>query len=195
MNNSERLDFIKTIDSSKFVFRQVIHNNDTYENDAEHMYACAAIVMALEDLIPRKVDKYKVIQLLLVHDLVEVMYGDTWYLATEKEKQNKQIGELDAANKLFKNNKKFMNLWLEYNDRKTDEALVAKKIDIIQCISTIVLHNGKTWREKRVPKITEMAFCEQFYNDNTPLGNFLRYLFKYAEDNSLYYEEEDEEII
>lgn len=61
MNNSERLDFIKTINSSKFVFRQIIHNNDTYENEAEHMYTYAAIVMALEDLIPRKVDKYKVI--------------------------------------------------------------------------------------------------------------------------------------
>lgn len=190
MEHSKIFELLKNIDAAKTIDRRITHKDYSKENDAEHMYCCATYVMALDELIPPEIDRYKVIQLLLVHDLVEVIHGDTWYFASQEEKDAKKSGELAAAKTLFKDNQKFMDLWLEYEARKTPESIIAKQIDIIQAVSTIVLHDGITWGITKVTQEREMQFSEWIYQNKTPLGDFLTYIFNYADAKNLFYQDE-----
>jgi putative hydrolase of HD superfamily len=189
MTSKETFEIIKQFDKTKNIKRKIIHTNKTAENDAEHSFMAALLVMTLDHLLPMQTDKYKLIQMLLIHDLVETVTGDVWFLASAEEREQKKVNEDNAAKELFKKLPKFQELWEEYEERKTLEAYLAKQIDIIQAVCTIVAHNGETWRENKITQEREMAFSEWIHKSNTPLGNFLADVFKYAIEQDMFYKE------
>lgn len=75
-NMSKKIDFILELEKLKAVLRknQPIGLN-RYENSAEHSWHVSLIVMVLAEENPR-VDAFKVIKMMLLHDVVEIDAGD-----------------------------------------------------------------------------------------------------------------------
>ena len=105
MTDLERLKkqflFIQEIDKVKLILRQtVILDGSRRENDAEHSWHLALMVVVLSEYAKEIVDVLKVVKMVLVHDLVEIDAGDTFaYDASGNE--TKEEREQQAADRIF----------------------------------------------------------------------------------------------
>lgn len=94
------------------------------ENDAEHSWTLAFIACAMAQHIDPSLDKGKVAQMAIVHDLVEVYAGDTSVWRTRKV-ASKESRESDALRKIGLNFKEFP--WIhqtiaEYETKQSKES-------------------------------------------------------------------------
>ena len=102
---NERLEkqkkFILEIDKEKNIFRQThLTGYKRQENDAEHSWHMALMACLLSEYANEEVDLLHVLQMILVHDLVEIDAGDTYAYddagnATKREREEK------AADRIF----------------------------------------------------------------------------------------------
>ena len=73
----ERIEFIKAIDALKEVNRKTyLLTESRFENSAEHSWQVSTLALVLADFAPAGVDLFKVIKMLLIHDIVEIDAGD-----------------------------------------------------------------------------------------------------------------------
>lgn len=132
----KHINFINEIEKLKTIKRQNFTlDNLRNENSAEHSWQSAIMGMLLVDYSVKPINKNRVIQMLLIHDLGEVYAGDTSLFddkdrleAEEKEK----VAMLNLIELLPENHRnEIKELWFEFNDGKTDEAKFALAIDAI----------------------------------------------------------------
>lgn len=106
------------------------------ESPAEHSWSCLILAdYFLNEMEDSKLDRLKVYELLMYHDVVEIEVGDV-NLLDEQERKHKSKREKEAAHVLKKHlplklGKKFFDLFQEYEDGKTKEAKFAKAIDAL----------------------------------------------------------------
>ena len=121
------------------------------ENDAEHSWHLALMIMTVKDEIGINFDELKALKLAIVHDLVEIYTGDSWP-ETEQEKNKKRQKEIISADKLFSllpadMQKEYYGLWQEYDEGKTIESKVVKALDKICYTLQVEVSNNKiVWR-------------------------------------------------
>ena len=148
--------FLIEIDKLKKVLRQTyLTDTSRLENTAEHSWHIALAAMVFGEYANnQEVDISRVVQMLLVHDLIEIDAGDT-YCYDENANHSKKQRELQAAERIFKilpedQAKGFRELWDEFEASATPEALFASALDRYQPF----LHNyhteGKSWKEHSV---------------------------------------------
>lgn len=164
---------------------------ERYENDPEHMYLMGNLFIAIEPYLPIELNRFRIMQLINVHDQVELYAGDTFYLADQASKEEKRLQERKAAKKLFKNFPHLMKLWEEYEARETMESIIVKKLDIIQAVISIVENKGATWKANKVTKEIEMGFSKWIWERGDFLGHLLTYVFEIAEKNNYFYQDEE----
>lgn len=108
------------------------------ESTAEHVYSCMLLANYFLDLIDQDLDKVKVYEMLMFHDLVEIEVGDI-PINKKHNPRLKQNQELQAAqilqNKLPKQQgQKFYSSFLEFEELQTSEAKFVKAIDALDPI-------------------------------------------------------------
>lgn len=146
------VDFCRLIDKEKFVQRRTyLSDGERFENDAEHAWHMAMMALLLSDYSNEKVDQFKVVSILLVHDLVEVYAGDTFAYDIEGMKTQRER-ELAAADKLFAQlpenlGQKIRSLWDEFEEWETPEAKFAHALDNFQPLLLQNASGGRAWRE------------------------------------------------
>ena len=160
----EKLDqlfkFFTIIDKEKEIFRQTYLADGTRkENDAEHAWHMAIMVILLKDYANEPIDELRTIEMLLVHDLVEIYAGDT-YAYDEEGKKTQRKRELESADKLFgilqeEEQKLIRGLWDEFEAYETPEAKFAHTLDNLQPVLLNAASGGKGWLEKK-PKISQI---------------------------------------
>ncbi|MFM1539082.1 HD domain-containing protein [Helcococcus bovis] len=150
------LKFILLLENMKKIYRRTkIIGEDRRENDAEHSWHIATMAMFLEKYSKNKINVNYVIKMLLIHDLVEIFAGDTFAFDVNANKYKKNR-ELEAMSKLkshldISEAKMLENLWLEFEEKTTSEAIYANAMDRLQpLISNIFSENGGTWKEGSV---------------------------------------------
>jgi putative hydrolase of HD superfamily len=147
----QRLAFIREIEALKHVVRQtLVLDASRLENDAEHTWEIAVMAMVLSDYAPAGTDQKKVLDMLLVHDLVEIDAGDAYAydaLANSGQEQRERL----AADRIFgllpdPQSENLKALWIEFEEQRSKEAMFAKALDRLQPL----LHNhqteGKMWK-------------------------------------------------
>lgn len=145
------LDFIVEIDRLKTVERQSpLAAAPRRENDAEHSWHLAVMVMLLSEHSDEPVDVQRCLELVLIHDLVEIYAGDT-ALYDDIGGQSQVEREVAAANELFTQlpaaaAQRFRALWDEFEARKTSEARFAKAMDRLQPTVLNWMAHGGTWQ-------------------------------------------------
>ncbi|MGE4273552.1 MAG: HD domain-containing protein [Desulfitobacterium sp.] len=148
----KQIQFIVTIDELKNITRQSVTIRDRrHENDAEHSWHLAMMAMILSEYAEDKnVDIFRVIKMVLIHDLVEIYAGDT-YCYDEKGYEDKEEREQEAADRLFNmlpedQAQKMMALWREFEEMETEEAAYAATLDRFQPLLLNYNTDGHTWQ-------------------------------------------------
>ena len=133
----EQPTFLVEVDRLKTIVRRSpLAAAERRENDAEHSWHLAMMVIVLAEHADEPIDVGHTLRLVLVHDLVEIYAGDTppyddAAAADQRERETKAAGELfsilpaDQADRLRR-------LWDEFEERRTPEARFAKALDRLQ---------------------------------------------------------------
>ncbi len=159
MGDPERLDrqirFAVEIDKLKSVQRRTWLVDRTRREDAAgHSWHVAAMCMLLAEYAAEQIDLCRVLQLALVHDLVEIDAGDTYVYDTEAT-ADKAERERRAADRLFsllptQQATQWRNLWEEFEGQKTPEARFVAAVDRFQPILNNYHTGGAAWREHQI---------------------------------------------
>lgn len=157
MKIQKEIDFILAIDALKNVNRRNFNADDKRrENTAEHSWQ---IIVFAQVLYPYakdkdKIDLLRVIRMLSIHDLVEIEAGDT-FLFDENAMQGKFEREKVAARNIFgildePLQSEFFNLWIEFEEEKTPDAIFACAVDRIMPFILNSYTSAKSWTEAGV---------------------------------------------
>ncbi|MFZ3554596.1 HD domain-containing protein [Streptomyces sp. BH055] len=147
----DQLTFLVEVDQLKTVLRQSpLAAAERRENDAEHSWHLAMMVLVLAEHSDRPIDVGHTVQLVLLHDLVEIYAGDTpLYDSAAGRDQEEREGA--AADELFgllpaDQGRRMRALWDEFEERRTPEAAFAKAMDRLQPLLLNWMARGGTWR-------------------------------------------------
>jgi putative hydrolase of HD superfamily len=155
----QQLTFLIEADRLKTVLRRSpLAAADRRENDAEHSWHLALMAAVLAEYADEPVDTGHVIQLVIVHDLVEIYAGDT-FLYDEAMAATQAERETAAAERLFgllpaDQAAGLRALWDEFEARQTPESRFAKAMDRLEPILLNWMARGGTWR---APGVTAPA--------------------------------------
>ena len=151
----EQVKFIVEVDKAKEIMRRTyLTKSERFENDAEHSWHLALMAPLLKEHIKEDVNIEKVINMVIIHDLVEIDAGDT-YAYDEEAKKTQRERELAAADRIFgllpQDQAEYMRgLWDEFEERRTPEAKFARTLDNVQPVMLNSASCGKSWQEKGV---------------------------------------------
>jgi putative hydrolase of HD superfamily len=134
------------------------------------------MVLAEHSMAP--VDLFRVLKMILVHDLVEIDAGDT-YCYDEEGNKNKAEREKKAADRIFgllprDQALELRSLWEEFESRQTPDAVFAASLDRFQPLLNNFRAGGVMWRKHGIRK-------EQVYSRNSPMGEGAPILWDFAE--------------
>ena len=134
---TSRLDFLNESDGLKGILRATeLCNGSRYENSAEHSWHIMLFAWVLAEHSVFDIDIDRCLQMLLLHDIVEIDAGDApihanidFQAIAEKEEA--------AAERLFgllpgEQSAQFNDLWHEFEAAQSNDAIFAKSIDRVQ---------------------------------------------------------------
>lgn len=151
----QQMNFIKEIDKIKKIGRQTyLSDASRKENDAEHSWHLAMMVLLLQEYSNEPIDVLRTMSMVLIHDIIEIDAGDT-YAYDEEGNQSKRERELKAAERIFRllpddQASYVRGLWDEFEEKKTPEAKFANAVDKIQPTMLNDASDGKSWIEHGV---------------------------------------------
>jgi putative hydrolase of HD superfamily len=171
--------FIIEIDKLKRVGRQtVLMDRSRLENDAEHSWHLAVMAMLLSEYAgENNLDLFRVIKMVLIHDVVEIDAGDT-YCYDDDAIETQMKREEKAADRIFSllpedQSREIRLLWKEFNDRKTPEARFAAALDRLQPLLHNYNTNGLMWKKNGIRS-------DQVLSRNRPIKDGAPTLWDYA---------------
>ena len=155
--------FVLEADKLKQILRQTLVSGaeGRRENDAEHSWHLALMALLLREYAAEPVDLLRVVEMLLVHDLVEIDAGDT-FVYDEVALQDKEAREQAAADRIFgllpgDQAGRVRLLWEEFEARQTPEARYAAALDRFQPLLLNFQTEGAAWRRHGVRRDQVLA--------------------------------------
>ena len=167
---NQQLLFTAEIDKMTDVLRQtLLISKSRRENDAEHSWHIAVMAMLFSEYAPVPVDIGRVVQMCVVHDLVEIEAGDTFAYDVSGN-IGKAEREKEAADKLFSKLPKdqgcfIRDLWEEFDAMETADSRYAACMDRLQPFLHNTLTDGHTWGNGKVTRAAvekRMAVIKDF---------------------------------
>jgi putative hydrolase of HD superfamily len=152
----QQIDFIIEIDRAKHIFRQnLLTDGSRRENDAEHSWHLALMALVLRDYAAPEVDICRVMQMILLHDIVEIDAGDT-FVYDDAATASKTERELLAAERIFgllpaDQAQEWRALWDEFEARETPSARFAAALDRLHPMLCNYASGGGGWQAHHVP--------------------------------------------
>ncbi len=178
---NDQLLFTAKIDEMTSVLRRtLLLDKSRRENDAEHSWHIAVMAMLFKEYATQPVDIGRVVQMCVVHDLVEIEAGDTFAYDVQGN-ENKEQREKEAADKLFSMLPKeqgdmIRSLWEEFDAMETSDAKYAACMDRIQPFLHNTLTDGHTWVEGNVDR-------RSVEKRMAPVREFMPEVYKWIELN------------
>ena len=147
---TRQIAFLVEADKLKAVLRRTaLIDGSRQENSAEHSWhlALAAVVMA--EYAPEPVNLVRVLEMLAVHDLVEIDAGDTFAYDVQNA-ATKADREHVAAERIFSilpddQAARLRGLWVEFEDQQTADARFANAMDRLQPLLQNAFSGGGSW--------------------------------------------------
>ncbi len=160
-----QLGFALEAEKLKQVFRQTLLLGDRRrENDAEHSWHLSLMAVLLVEYAAAEVDLLKVIEMLLIHDVVEIDAGDT-FVYDVAGNEDKAQREQQAADRLFgllpaDQAQAYRALWDEFEQRQSAEARYAAALDRLQPLLLNFYSDGAAWQRHGIKKAQVIAHNE-----------------------------------
>jgi putative hydrolases of HD superfamily len=154
---TRQIAFLVEADRLKTILRRTpVSDNSRPENSAEHSWHLALAAMTLHEYGPAGMDPLRVLELVVVHDLVEIDAGDTFAYDVAAH-ETKAARELAAADRIFgllapEQAQRFRALWEEFEAMATPEARFANALDRLQALLQNMKAGGGSWSAYQVTR-------------------------------------------
>ena len=175
----QQIRFLTEIDRLKRVDRRtLLLDRSRRENDAEHSWHLAMMVLLLSEHANwPHFDRFKAVQMVLVHDIVEIDAGDTYAYDVEGH-NDKAERERKAADRIFQllpedQAREMRALWDEFEAAQTPEAKFANTVDRMQPLLHNCLTEGATWKESQVRRGQVIDRCQSIENGSQSLWDYM----------------------
>jgi putative hydrolase of HD superfamily len=145
-----QLAFLLEADRLKTVLRRTpLADASRLENSAEHSWHLALAAMVLAEYAPAGIDLGRVLELVVIHDLVEIDAGDTFAYDPD-HMVSKAEREQAAADRIFSllpsgQAERTRQLWEEFEEYETPEARFANALDRLQALLLNYRSGGGSW--------------------------------------------------
>ncbi|SDK00378.1 putative hydrolases of HD superfamily [Nocardioides sp. YR527] len=145
-----QLEFIAEADKLKTILRaSPLAAADRRENDAEHSWHLALMVLLLAEYADEPIDVGHAIKLVIIHDMIEIYAGDSPVFdpAAVVDQVEREVA---AAERLFTmlppdQAGQIRTLWDEFEAAQTPEARFCKAMDRLEPMLLNWLNRGGTW--------------------------------------------------
>lgn len=161
------IEFMKEVDKFKTTYRSPFLSQDLNrkEDDAQHSWHLALFVILTKDFFNTDLNHSRMLELALIHDMVEIYAGDT-FAFDEKMKESKKEREKKAAQDLFsqlpkKLEKKFHSINSEYELKTSMEAKIVGALDKIVPIIQNLIAEHKAWKKHNISLEQIQEFINQ----------------------------------
>jgi putative hydrolase of HD superfamily len=161
-----QLCFLLEMDRLKTVIRgNRIADASRCENTAEHSWHLALFALILHEYAVEDIDVSRVVQMLLIHDLVEIECGDTPLFDAASALAQADRERL-AADKIFAllptdQGQALRATWEEFELAETADARFAKALDRFQPILLNHAVGGGTWTDYDVDETRERSLTSR----------------------------------
>ncbi len=195
MRLSKQMHFLNEVERLKVIYRRNrTVDQSRFENSAEHSWHVALMAMVLlehaED--PSSIDILRVVQMLLIHDLVEVYAGDTW-IYDQVAADTQDARETAAAEILFgilpdDQAENWRALWEEFEKKESSDARYAAAVDALQPLTNHLSANENSLRlEQNRPHRDEVLSRKRHIADAShSLWNYAKEVVKKSVAIGLY---------
>lgn len=152
---AQQIQFILEVDKLKNVIRRTyVPGTDRRENSAEHSWQLALMALTLVEHANEPVDVARVMKMVVIHDIVEIDAGDTYFF-DDAGTADKAERERQAAKRLFgllpdDQAVELRQLWEEFEARQSADARFANAIDRVMPLLLNYETRGKSWRENGI---------------------------------------------
>jgi putative hydrolase of HD superfamily len=179
---NRQIEFILEVDKLKSTKRRtILTDRSRRENSAEHSWHIALLTLVLSEYAQsREIDFFRVVKMLLIHDLVEIDAGDT-YCYDDRGRQDQSRRETLAADRIFNllpqdQARSFRRLWEEFEASETAESKLANALDRLQPLLLNYFTEGQTWQENDI-KSSQVVSRMRPIEDASPfLWNYVKAL-------------------
>ncbi|GAA3683309.1 hypothetical protein GCM10022237_47500 [Nocardioides ginsengisoli] len=171
-----QLRFVAEADKLKTILRaSPLAAADRRENDAEHSWHLALMVILLAEYADEPIDVGHAIKLVVIHDLVEIYAGDSPVFAPDAADDQAER-EAAAATRLFgllppDQAASMRALWDEFESGATPEARFGKAMDRLEPMLLNWLNGGGTWGMPGATEATVRAREAGVVAGSTSLGS------------------------
>lgn len=191
MNRLEQqLAFLKEIDKFKDIERVIPLQNGRKETDAEHTWHLAMFLLVFDSELPNHLDRHRMLQLALIHDLAEVYAGDP-FAFDEQSRINKHEKEAVAAQKLFSllpedSKQEFLALFEEYENKASEEARIVKAFDKLQPLLSHYLTKGKLYKDKAITREIVEEYNKPHFGEVPFLDELNKILIELLDESNVF---------
>ena len=173
---ARQIAFLVEADKLKAVIRRTpLVDLSRLENSAEHSWHLVLLIMVMREYGPPNIDWLRVMEMVAVHDLVEIDAGDVsaYDIGGLTAKAAREQGAADRIFGLLPGDQRdyFRALWDEFEAHATAEARFANAVDRLQPLIQNAHASGGSWRAQtlcRAQVLTRMAPIEAALPDVWP---------------------------
>ena len=172
-----QLRFLLEVDKLKRILRQnLLVDGSRRENSAEHSWHLALTARTFAEYAPEGTDIDKVVEMLVLHDIVEIDAGDT-FLFDQVNSQTQAERERAAADRIFPllpedQAEAARALWEEFEARVTPEARFARAVDRLSPILANWHNEGGTWVRFKITRAQVMEKVKLISEGSEALGAY-----------------------
>ena len=154
---TQQIAFLIEADKLKQVIRRTpLVDSSRRENSAEHSWHLVMAAIVLREYSAADIDLLRVLEMLAVHDLVEIDAGDT-FAYDAQDLVTKAERELAGAERVFAllppdQTSRLRSLWEEFEAQETPEARFANAMDRLQPLLQNACAQGGSWRDHDVER-------------------------------------------
>jgi len=189
---SRQLAFIVEVDKVKTILRRTrLFDGSRRENDAEHSWHLSIMAMVLaEHANAGSLDLFKVVKIVLIHDLVEIDAGDIAIYDSTARADKRQI-ERKAAQRIFgllpdDQRDEMAALWEEFEARESAEAKFAAALDRVEPILQNYLTQGYAWKKLGVSGEKVRSTNEHIKDGSEALWEYVEEILKECLENDYF---------
>ncbi|MFD6099058.1 HD family hydrolase [Nocardiopsis flavescens] len=174
---SAQLRFLLEVDKLKRILRQnLLVDGSRRENSAEHSWHLALTARTFAEYAPPGTDVDKVVEMLVLHDIVEIDAGDT-FLFDQVSSQTQAERERAAADRIFPllpedQAEAARALWEEFEARATAEARFARAVDRLSPMLANWHNEGGTWVRFGITRAQVMEKVKLIAEGSEALGAY-----------------------
>ena len=159
------------------------------ENSAEHSWHVILTAMLLAEHSAESIDLFKVVKMLAIHDLGEILSGDTCHYF--KDETDSEHGEAQSVREIFAilpqdQRQELGTLWEEFEAQETAEAKFAAALDRMWPIIQNANNNGGSWSQLGITAKMAVEKNEHVDTGSPLLWTYLRELIEQSEQKGLF---------